>query len=109
LAGEFIGAPPQEHCVDRLVDLREVHRGVVDDPIDLAAGPGDVPVNARGNSVKDLAHLTSRLGNGRCLTTCASAASDSLVLPYPTFHRPAPEFHLGLSWARTRLSAACAG
>jgi len=57
LAGEFIGAPPQEHCIDRLVDRGEVHRGVGDDPIDLAAGPGDVPVKARGNTVEDSAHL----------------------------------------------------
>jgi hypothetical protein len=46
----------------------------VDDPLDLAAGPGDVPVNARGNAVQHSAHLSSISGNSRCLTTCASAA-----------------------------------
>src|SRR5918995_5990904 len=58
LAGEFIGAPPQEHGVDSLVDLREVHGGIVHDPIHLAPGPGDVPVKARGNAVEDSTHLT---------------------------------------------------
>src|SRR5690349_5141346 len=68
LAGEFIGTPPQQDCVHRLVDLREVHRGVMDNPIHLAMWPGDVPVNTRGNSVQDFAHLTPTPANSRCLT-----------------------------------------
>lgn len=58
MAGEFKGAPAQEHGVDVLVDLREVHRGIVHDPIHLATGPGYVPVKARGNAVEDSAHMT---------------------------------------------------
>jgi hypothetical protein len=46
LTGEFIGAPPQEDGVHRVVDLREIPRGVVDDPIQLAARSRDVPVKA---------------------------------------------------------------
>src|SRR5512134_3332442 len=46
----------------------------MDDPIHLAPRPGDVPVKARSNTVQHSAHLTSSLGNSRCLTTSASAA-----------------------------------
>jgi hypothetical protein len=56
---EFIGASTQEYGVDLLVDLREVHRGIVHDPIHLATRPSDVPIKTRGNAVEDSSHLTS--------------------------------------------------
>jgi hypothetical protein len=84
LAGEFIGAPAQEHGVDPLVDLREVHRGLVHDPIHLAVGPGDVPVNTRGNAVEDSAQQTSSswiqaLPNDRQVSGGAAAAARSVM------------------------------
>src|SRR5689334_21020659 len=53
---EFITITPHHQSVETAKDLAEVHRRILDDPVELPLRPGDKAVEARGYAIDKLTH-----------------------------------------------------